>query len=219
MFCPNHPETVADQTCAFCRKQFCDSCVVHVGDQPLCAACKEERIREMKSGVPTPLNSTGPEYWPIGVRRLAVMTVATLGLYQLIWFYQQWTWIKRRDGRNISPIGRTLFSVFFMRQLFEDINKHGRARDNVPKLHSVALIVWWLICQVATNAPTPWSLLSSLAVFTFLPPQRAINAINLQAAPTHDRNERFTTWNIVTLVIFALWWLLILAGLATGTHE
>jgi uncharacterized RDD family membrane protein YckC len=63
LFCPNHPDAPADQTCASCRKSFCRDCVVEIGGQGYCANCKEERVRDLKSGV-----SQGPELASRGSR-------------------------------------------------------------------------------------------------------------------------------------------------------
>jgi uncharacterized RDD family membrane protein YckC len=54
MNCPNHPDVTADQVCSSCGKSFCKDCVIEIGGQILCAPCKEEKIRDMKSGTVGP---------------------------------------------------------------------------------------------------------------------------------------------------------------------
>jgi len=54
MNCPNHPDVAADQVCSSCGKSFCKDCVIEIGGQILCAPCKEEKIRDMKSGTGGP---------------------------------------------------------------------------------------------------------------------------------------------------------------------
>jgi uncharacterized RDD family membrane protein YckC len=51
MPCANHPDVVADlSTCARCGKSFCPDCVISLQGQTVCAACKNERVQDIKSG-------------------------------------------------------------------------------------------------------------------------------------------------------------------------
>ena len=53
--------------------------------------------------------------------RVAVMYVLSLGLYGVYWFYSHWSFYKRALGMRISPVGRAIFSVFFVNQLFKSL--------------------------------------------------------------------------------------------------
>src|SRR5262249_39675087 len=46
-FCFNHQDHPKTRTCADCGETFCDACIVTVGDQPLCAPCKNYRVRAL----------------------------------------------------------------------------------------------------------------------------------------------------------------------------
>lgn len=51
MACPNHPEVVSGLVaCGRCGQQYCPDCVVEIGGKPYDAACKDEQIRDLKSG-------------------------------------------------------------------------------------------------------------------------------------------------------------------------
>ncbi len=43
-FCFNHAHTAAAQVCNACRMEFCDACVVKLGEQVLCGPCKNFQI-------------------------------------------------------------------------------------------------------------------------------------------------------------------------------
>jgi uncharacterized RDD family membrane protein YckC len=52
MPCLNHPEIVTGlQTCARCGGQFCENCIITLRGEPICADCKNESVRDIKSGV------------------------------------------------------------------------------------------------------------------------------------------------------------------------
>jgi uncharacterized RDD family membrane protein YckC len=63
MPCPNHPQVASGlNACARCGKQFCPDCLVELDGRPYDAGCKEEQIRDLKSG------STGPDLAGAGRR-------------------------------------------------------------------------------------------------------------------------------------------------------
>lgn len=52
MHCRNHSEvTEGVQLCSGCRRPFCVDCVVGIESRPHCAACKHERLLDVRSGV------------------------------------------------------------------------------------------------------------------------------------------------------------------------
>jgi uncharacterized RDD family membrane protein YckC len=61
--CPNHADVVSGLVrCARCGTAFCTDCVVELDGRPYDAACKEEQIRDLKSG------ATGAEVASAGRR-------------------------------------------------------------------------------------------------------------------------------------------------------
>jgi hypothetical protein len=45
--------------------------------------------------------------------KLVIMSVFTLGLYQIYWFYRNWTCIKERDRSRILPALRSIFGIIY----------------------------------------------------------------------------------------------------------
>ena len=49
--CPNHADVTADlRTCSRCGHDFCPDCVVELDGHLACAGCKEEVLRDLRSG-------------------------------------------------------------------------------------------------------------------------------------------------------------------------
>jgi len=49
--CPNHPEISSGLVhCARCNRAFCPDCVVELEGKPYDAVCKEEQLRDLRSG-------------------------------------------------------------------------------------------------------------------------------------------------------------------------
>lgn len=52
MGCPFHPEAESGlEACGRCAVSFCSDCYVVLSDRALCAACKEEHVRDLRSGI------------------------------------------------------------------------------------------------------------------------------------------------------------------------
>jgi uncharacterized RDD family membrane protein YckC len=52
--CPNHPDVVSGLVaCARCGVAYCGDCVVELEGRPYDAVCKEEQVRDLRSGTAT----------------------------------------------------------------------------------------------------------------------------------------------------------------------
>ncbi|WP_426209512.1 hypothetical protein [Massilia sp. TWP1-3-3] len=70
-------------------------------------------------------------FYVVSTRKLALLFFLTLGLYQIYWFYKNWSSYKDRcryassQDQNIWPIPRALFSVFFVHSLFRKVEEYA----------------------------------------------------------------------------------------------
>jgi hypothetical protein len=151
-----------------------------------------------------------PIFFPVSRTKLIVMLLVTFTLYQLVWFYKNWTLVRSR-GEQVIPVLRTIFAVFFCYALFDRVR--SRAAQVGIALPAGLLATGWIVCTVATNVldrvvpperfPAVYTvtlLLLVASVLFLLPVQQAINAINRAEAPDHDPNERFTAVNWLWIV-------------------
>lgn len=156
--------------------------------------------------------SAGLPFFAVSALKLAVMSVCTFGTYQIYWYYRQWKAVRGRTGEAIFPAARALFGVFFCYGLF------CRVRDFRPDLPSAKLSAGmvatiWIVLNLSYRLPEPWFVVGFASFVPLLDVQRAINAINRDAAPGHDPNARFSAWNWVAVVFGALLLVLVVLGL------
>jgi hypothetical protein len=154
--------------------------------------------------------AAAPPFFAVSERKLLVLSLLTLSLYQFYWFYLHWQAEKRTEHPRISPIGRSLLVYLFCYRLFRRISDRAEAHD-LRALPAAALAIGWALTSLAGQV-LPWCFLALFATgFFLLPVQRAANAVNAIEAPGHDPNDRFTPWNVlwvvVTLVTAVLSWL------------
>ncbi len=145
-----------------------------------------------------------PLFFPVSLTKLALLHFASLGLYQLLWFYQSWKLVRNR-GEDVSPIARTVFSVLFCYSLFQRIGDEARSQD--LKFAAGPLAAVWIVLTLASWSPDPgWAVgflffLSFLSFLPLLAVQTTVNRLNHLAAPGHDPNSRFGVGAIATMAI------------------
>lgn len=148
-----------------------------------------------------------PVFYAVSPLKLVVLSFGTMGIYQYYWIYKNWKLHKQRTGEDVSPAPRTLFAVFFIYQLFKQID--GQAEKwNTRRVLAGPLATLWIIASILWKLPDPYWLVTFLAIFVLVPVQQAVNELNARAAPGHDGNARFSGWNwaavLLGLPFFAL---------------
>jgi len=163
-------------------------------------------------------------YFVVAPRKLVVMYVGTFGLYQIYWMYQQWAQFKRATKGSESPVGRSLFSIFFYHSLFREIDHTLSRRETRfswrPALLASGIVAVMLFSSICGRFSEVDGMPAGLALEPFLTlpvlaylhqqAQRAINAACGDA--DGDGNANFTAGNITWLLFGVLWWLLVGVG-------
>ncbi len=146
--------------------------------------------------------SPAPPFFAVSVTKFIVMTIATLGCYEVYWFYRNWKLIKERERTTIRPAWRAIFAIFFVRSLFihvrdfaHPVNKDAKALPAGP------LAMGWMVLTLLAWLPGPWGYLPALAFLLVVPVQMRANLINAAVAPDHDPNSQFTALNWLAMVL------------------
>lgn len=64
------------------------------------------------------------DFYVVGKTKFFILLFGTMGAYTLYWFFQQWMTIcERAPSRNISPIARTVLSIFYINPLVHIVDK------------------------------------------------------------------------------------------------
>ena len=67
------------------------------------------------------------------ISTLVLLSILTVGLYPIYWFYRHWSVQKRARRLPIWPAARGLFSIFFVHRLFLTIDRAARASGTSPR--------------------------------------------------------------------------------------
>ena len=170
------------------------------------------------------LDESATPFFAVSLFKLAVMSLCTFGVYEMYWFYRNWQAIRQREAleltrswNSISPLWRTIFSVFYCYSCFARIDRYG-AKAGVKSIVPPAVCAaGWIILQFLVVFPSePWELASLLAVVFLLPVQSQVNRINETVAGLPHANSRLSAWNWVAVVLGGLVLVLAVLGLAVS---
>ncbi|MGY0646353.1 MAG: DUF4234 domain-containing protein, partial [Paraglaciecola chathamensis] len=62
-------------------------------------------------------------YFTVSTFKLVVMSIFTFGIYDLYWFYRNWTALKKLERPEIMPFWRAFFAPLFAYSLFSRIQQ------------------------------------------------------------------------------------------------
>ncbi len=150
---------------------------------------------------PPPMPAGQPLFFPVSPLKLVVMSTVTFGIYELYWFYKNWKLIKQRTDSDIMPFWRAFFGVIFCYSFFCEVQDESASRGISFPSHPFLLTVGWIILTFMWRLRDPYWLICLLSPLVLVPVQKTINRLNAAVAPSHDRNSRFSGWNIAGVVI------------------
>ena len=139
------------------------------------------------------------EYFAVSTPKFVVMSIFTVGLYELYWAYKQWKTIKARTGADIMPFWRAFFSGLWGFSLFGQIKADAERRAIGANWSAGLLGALYLVLLVTWRLPDPWWLVSLLSFLPMLPVVQTVERIN--NAPAHLRNDKYSGANIAGIIV------------------
>lgn len=146
--------------------------------------------------------------------KVLILSLVSFGLYGIWWIYKSWRFFKEKDGLDIMPAARAIFSIFFLYSLFENIQHYAKSNGYQKSYSSGGLFAGQIIFSLASRLPEPYWLISIVSSFFLLAPA---NALNFAIANSEQYKATivsgFNGRQIAVLVIGGILWMLVLAGL------
>lgn len=146
-------------------------------------------------------------YFPVSLPKLFVLSVATGGLYQLYWFYQNWKYVKTRNNSAIMPFWRALFAPIWFYPLYRDLKSDSRERFGKVLLPAAPWVVLLLLLYIGLNVMESFDdffeLLNLLSIICLLPFANYILHINRDRPEILRRHSRWRPRHYLMTVIAA----------------
>src|ERR1700712_5207739 len=78
-------------------------------------------------------------YFCVSTLKFILMSIGTLGFYQLYWHYKNWSYLKISKSLDIMPFGRAIFAHLWAFSLFNYIYKSASENNIKTKIPPVLL--------------------------------------------------------------------------------
>lgn len=131
-------------------------------------------------------------FFQIGTEKLIELSLATFGLYGLVWSYRNWVQLKRQDS-TIHPLLRTVLAIFYQLELYQRVHKQSHADRESARWSPVRVYILFVIFNLIPLwlllTGHPWGFL--VIMLTLLPNLLVNQAINR----VHDKRMRFYAQN------------------------
>lgn len=130
--------------------------------------------------------------------KFVIMTLITLGLYEIWWFWRGWKDIERREGLNIWPFWRGFFApVWFYAFATRVFNMRGHSRAGLAAL----LALFYFGLTVSWQLPEPYWLISFATIIVLLPVVIAVHRINTDLGIRGRAYRRFGVPHVLVALI------------------
>lgn len=166
----------------------------------------------MNNSISNPVENSDDNVQEIlGLNKFIILSILSLGLYPLWWFYKAWRFFKEKDDLDVIPVARTLFSYIFISSLFSKIQtfaqNSGYTKTFSPALLHVAFVAIILLGYL----PEPYSLFSLFNFIVFIQPLEALNYAKMNTPGVIAIEKTF--FNTRQIVLIVIGGLLLSAGI------
>lgn len=147
----------------------------------------------------------GTPLFSVATHKFIVLSICTLGIYELYWCYQIWSHLKTASGENIRPFWRAAFAPLWAFALFHRIQDEALAAGVAAGWSAGALATAYFVLNAAWRLPDPWWLITFGSWIPMLPVQQSVQRMNSRyALEPGERNHQYTAANVLTIAFGGL---------------
>ncbi|MEM8866686.1 MAG: DUF4234 domain-containing protein [Verrucomicrobiota bacterium] len=132
-------------------------------------------------------------FYPTVTWKFVLLSIFTLGIYEIYWVYKCWSFVKANGRPNIRPFWRAIFTPLWIYPLYRQIS----AGENKGK--GVIIALSYFVISGLHTLPDPYTLVSSLSFILLLPVLKMVNAMNL--APEVQRASNYSRFKWYHMLI------------------
>lgn len=137
--------------------------------------------------------ATDAPYFPVARQKLIVMSVTTLSLYQIYWFYRNFQRMNARSGSGASPFWRAITAPLTAHGLFAAVRTDAQSRFIAANWSSAGLAAIYFFLTLCCFLDYPWWTIALCSVFALVPVHATMEQVNRKVAPAAPRNDRYST--------------------------
>lgn len=173
---------------------------------------------------PPPAAAAGPAtqsvaeypFFPVATTKFVVLSVCTVGLYDLYWSYRNWQRIAKRTTTPISPFWRAFFAALWSYELFKAIRTEAAQRGILADWSPGLLAVLFFALTASWRLPGAWWFIGFLSFAPMVPVAQTIEALNEAVIAAESPNRAYTGANILIIVLGTIFVSLAVIGTFLG---
>ena len=133
--------------------------------------------------------------------KLIVMSVSTLGLYVLYWFYRNWAAINRINQEDTWPFWRAVFAPLWSYSCFKAMAGIAEGRRRTLGFSPALLAIAFFLLNLSGRVPTPYWVFYLLLFVPLLPVNSIARAYNQAERIGDQAAEGYSLWNWLAIVL------------------
>lgn len=159
-----------------------------------------------------PISEAAAYYSPSSMK-LVVLSLTTLGLYVVYWFWRNWQAIQRETGGTQWPWARALFSPLWAYLCFRELRDAASNRRRDLAFAPGLLAVTYFLLNLAARLPNAGWLLALFVFVPLLPVNSLLRRYHQDERVDTERMDRFGALHILVAVVGGLFLLLLFVAM------
>lgn len=165
-------------------------------------------------------------YYVVGKKKAWALFIATVGMYQIYWFYKHWAENKSHEGSSIWPVPRAVFSIFFCHSLFKKIKEShessGLVSNWVASTSASIYVGFSIVSNISDRVSDKVDpmigasvmVIGIIAMFISIHAmiQAQVHVNEIAESKNTDLNQNFTWANYIWLFLGVIFWAFLILG-------
>lgn len=164
-------------------------------------------------------------FYVVSRTKFFVLYLMTFGFYSIYWNFRNWQLFKKKTHKELRPVFRALFSIFFTHALLREIDE-ANLRKSSPigwnaQGWATLIVVVMVAAQILAGLSRPnigFPVIDLLAFAVLLLEAFLVAEVQMVINtscddPMGSSNQRFTGWNILGMVLGGIYITLVLLAL------
>jgi hypothetical protein len=140
-------------------------------------------------------------FYCVSATKFSILSLTTLGLYELFWFYKNWMLVKKRSGHDISPFWRAVFSPLYCYSFANTVNSTADSVNVSQRTRPVVIAAIYIALITLHRLPDPYWLIWLFSFAPLVPITLQIRTIHETVRPGFESSVGWGGWSYAALTV------------------